>query len=113
MSSHSTSQVAAKIRAIAEVGDPWATAILLAEENDRLRSMLNNGYLVVNDPANAFLAAEPWSRSVQRELGEIKGCMGPVRARKCDRCPHTRHSGVCAGANGEDNGTGCQCPGSR
>lgn len=80
--SHSASQVAARIRAIAEVGDPWATAILLAEENDRLRDLLNNGYLVVNEPSNAFLSAEPWSRRVRKELGEIKGCMSMSRVRR-------------------------------
>lgn len=92
MSSLRTSQVTAKLRAIAEIGDPWALAILLAEENERLRKMLNNGYLVVNDPSNSFLAAEPWSRQVREELGEIKGCMGPVRhrARRVDEtsAPH-------------------------
>lgn len=44
-----------------------------------LQSMLNNAYLLVNDPANAFLAREPWSKRVRAMLGEIKGCMGPVR----------------------------------
>jgi hypothetical protein len=48
-------------------------------ELERLRELLNNAWLVVNDPANSFLAAEPWSRAVERELGEIKGCMRPAR----------------------------------
>lgn len=48
-------------------------------ENDVLRAMLNNGYLLVNDPTNAFLSRALWSRNVREALGEIEGCMGRVK----------------------------------
>jgi hypothetical protein len=48
---------------------------------ERLEQLLNNAWLIVNDPANSFLAAEPWSREVERELGEIQGCMRPAHRR--------------------------------
>lgn len=48
-------------------------------ENSVLRTMLNNGYLLVNDPANAFLSRPLWSSNVREALGEIQGCMGRVR----------------------------------
>ena len=51
----------------------------LDADNQRLRTLLNNGWLVVNDPANSFLSAEPWSTEVERELGHIQGCMRRAR----------------------------------
>jgi hypothetical protein len=45
----------------------------------RLRQLLNNAWLVVNDPANSFLSAEPWSREVEEELGSIRGGMRTAR----------------------------------
>lgn len=45
----------------------------------RLRELLNNAWLVVNDPANAFLVADRWSQAVEAELGGIRGCMRPAR----------------------------------
>ncbi len=49
------------------------------ETERKLRTMLNNAWLVINDPANSFLAAEPFSLEIERELGQIKGCMRPAR----------------------------------
>jgi hypothetical protein len=51
----------------------------LEADVERLRGMLNNGWLVVNDPANSFLAAEPWSTRVESEIGAIQGCMRAAR----------------------------------
>jgi hypothetical protein len=50
----------------------------LTRENQVLRALLNNGYLLVNDPANAFLSRELWSANVCDALGEIQGCMRRV-----------------------------------
>jgi hypothetical protein len=57
----------------------------LADEratSDHLRDLLNDAWLVINDPANSFRSAEILSRQIEDELGEIKGCMRPARGAK-------------------------------
>lgn len=47
----------------------------LERDNATLRSELMNAFLLVNRPAEAFLAAEPWSRHVCQVLG-VDGVQG-------------------------------------
>jgi hypothetical protein len=47
--------------------------------SEHLRELLNDAWLVINDPANSFRSAEILSAEIERELGEIKGCMRPAR----------------------------------
>lgn len=51
-------------------------------EGGYLRELLNDAWLVINDPANAFRSAEILSADIERELGGIKGCMRPARGAK-------------------------------
>ncbi len=47
----------------------------LERQNGDLRAAVRNGFLLVNRPAEAFLAAEPWSRQVCVILG-VEGVPG-------------------------------------
>ncbi len=47
----------------------------LEKENGDLRAALRNGFLLLNRPAEAFLAATPWSSEVCKILG-VEGVQG-------------------------------------
>lgn len=51
----------------------------MEREIAHLRGLLNDAWLVINDPANSFRSAEILSRQIEEEMGEIKGCMRPAR----------------------------------